>query len=312
MKDLRINKKYPIFITLLTIVTVSLYSFMTFLSGSLHVSDSLLEKFGAPYAIQIYQRQYWGVIVNSLIHSFPLHLVVNLAGLWVFGAFLERRIGWWRILIFGLVSSIFASLNQLALTNDAGLGLSVVNYAMFGLIFVLALRNPTYKMKLHIPIALFMVFFIGFSAYMNFSANWSIGIEAQLSGLFWGILIGFCSRIKSHLLKFAASFIPFLISLSTLFYAPWSSMWQCSEGINYHEKKDYEHALEHYTIALEIEPNNYIAKKNIQLIQIDELSKEAYLAHTEGRYVDAHRSYLKILAIDKNNAWARTNMKALP
>lgn len=312
MKDLPINKKYPTFITLLTMAALSMHGLMTYFSGSLHISDSLFEKFGAPYAIQIYQGQYWGVIVNSLIHGFPLHLIINLAGLWIFGAFLERRIGWWRIFIFGFLSSIFTSLNQLALTNDAGLGLSGVNYAMFGLIFVLALRNPAYKMKFHVPITLFMVIFIGFSSYMNFSAKWNIGIEAQLSGLFWGMLIGFCSRIKNHILKFAASFIPFLISLSTLFYAPWSSMWQCSEGIDHHEKNDFNNALEHYKMALEIEPNNYVAKRNIQLIQIDELSKEAYLAHTEGRYVDAHRSYLKILAIDKNNGWARTNMKALP
>ena len=312
MKYLFNHKKYPAFITLLSLVTISFYVFMGYLSGSFHISYHLFEKFGAPYAIQIYQGQYWGVIVNSLIHSFPLHLIINLLGLWVFGAFLERRIGWWRIFIFGLISSIFTSLVQLSLTNDAGLGLSGVNYAMFGLIFVLALRNETYRMSYHLPITLFMIFFIAFSLLMNIYAKWYIGIEAQLSGLFWGILIGICGKIKNKLLKYTTSTIPFLLSVSTLFYAPWSSMWQCSEGITLHESEDIEHALEHYELALKIDPDNTVALMNIKLIKINDLSNEAYLAHTEGRFVDAHKYYLKILAIEKNNGWARTNMKALP
>jgi len=312
MKDIPFDKKFPLFITLLTVVSIGLFIIMAILSQNTSISYYLFEKFGAPNAIQIYQGQYWGVIVNSLIHAFPSHLIINLAGLWLFGAFLERRIGWWRIFVFGLASSIFTSLNQLALTNDPGLGLSGVNFALFGFIFVLALKNPRYRMKFHIPMSLLMAFFLGFSIIINITAHWYIGVEAQMSGLFWGMLIGFCSRLKLPWIKFALPSIVLIISSTTLFYAPWSSMWQCSEGIFHHENKDFERALEHYNLAIEIEPFNRVASRNIQLISIEELSHEAYLAHKEGRYVDAHRSYLKILAIDKNNTWARNNMKALP
>src|SRR5690606_21930738 len=149
----------------------------------------LFEQFGAPYAIQNYVGQYWGLVVNSLTHSFPMHILPNLVGLWVFAAFLVRRIGWFKLFLFVLFSSVFTSLIQLGLINDAGLGLSGVNYALFRLIFVLAIKNPFYRLKFHTAISLFMVLFLGFSIYMNLKYQWYIGIEAQLSGLFWGALI---------------------------------------------------------------------------------------------------------------------------
>lgn len=306
------HKHFPIFTTLLSIVSIVFYVSMSLLSNDSHIHYPLFEKFGAPYAIQIYQGQYWGVVVNSLIHAFPLHIITNLIGLWIFAAFLERRIGWFKLFLFGLFSSVFTSLNQLGLTNDAGLGLSGVNYALFGLIFVLALKNPYYRMKFHIPISLFMILFLGFSIYMNLVHQWYIGIEAQLSGLFWGVLIGYTSKIKITSLRLTAMVIPFALSFTTLFYCPWSSMWQCYKGIEFHEKGNIQEALTHYQEALEIEPDNKIALMNVNLIKIDELAKLAFKSHKAGKFIEAHRYYLQILAIDKHNAWARNNMRALP
>ena len=306
------HKHFPIFTTLLSVVAIIFYVSMSLLSNDTHVHYPLFEKFGAPYAIQIYDGQYWGVVVNSLIHSFPLHIITNLIGLWVFAAFLERRIGWFKLFLFGLFSSIFTSLNQLGLTNDAGLGLSGVNYALFGLIFVLALKNPFYRMKFHLVISLFMVLFLGFSIYMNLVYQWYVGIEAQLSGLFWGALIGITSKIKNPLIRISSMVIPFSLSLITLFYCPWSSMWQCYKGIELHEAGNIDGALAHYSEALTIEPDNKIALMNINLIKIDDLAKLAYEAHKDGRFVEAHRYYLQILALDKHNAWARNNMRELP
>ncbi len=306
------HKHFPIFTTLLSIVALGFYVSMALLSKDTHINYQLFEKFGAPYAVQIYQGQYWGVVVNSLIHAFPSHIIINLTGLWIFAAFLERRIGWLKLFVFGLFSSIFTSLNQLGLTNDAGLGLSGVNYALFGLIFVLATNNSFYRMKFHVAISLFMLIFLGFSIYMNVFQHWYIGVEAQLSGLFWGALIGFTSKIENARVRLSAMLIPFLLSLSSLFYCPWSSMWQCYRGIEFHREGKIQEAMIHYYDALEIEPTNKIAIMNLNLIKVKELAELAYQSHKAGRFIEAHRYYLQILAIDKRNAWARNNMRELP
>jgi membrane associated rhomboid family serine protease len=312
MTNSSLNKNFPYFTVLLTLTTLLFYSVMAVMSGDVEISYTLFEKFGAPYAIQIYEGQYWGVVVNSLIHAFPLHILVNLAGLWVFGAFLERRIGFQRLFIFGLVSSIFTSLIQLTLSNDAGLGLTGVNYALFGLIFVLAFRNEKYQLKFHLATSLFMFAFLFFSIYMNWTSDWFIGIEAEISGLFWGALIGLSSKIKFISVRWAVMFLPFTLALVTLFYAPWSSMWHCKKGIEFLEKGKIHKAVIQYQKALKIEPTNKIAIENLNQIQVYRLAKLAYKKHKTKDYLAAHRYYLKILAIDKNNYWARTNLRELP
>lgn len=312
MNELTQHKHFPFFTILLSLVVLSFYGVMSYLSQDFHISYVLFEKFGAPYAIQIYDGQYWGVVVNSLVHAFPLHIATNLIGLWVFGAFLERRIGWFRLFVFGLVSSVFSSLAQLAFTNDAGLGLSGVNYALFGLIFVMAINKPIYKMKFHYWIGLFMIGFLFFSLYMNTTYEWYIAVESEIAGLFWGVLIGLFSYIKSPSIRLIGMVIPFGAALITLFYAPWSSMWQCQKAIEHHENEQIDKAIEHYDIALKIEPTNKVALLNKKQISINELAEKAYQAHQSKEYIRAHRLYLKILAIDHKNAWAKNNMKALP
>ena len=123
------HKHFPWFTTLFSVLLVGIYAVMALYSKSFTINQGLLEKFGAPYATQIYNGHVYGVITNNLIHLNILHLSANLLGLWLFGAFLERRIGWFKMAMLGLVCSIFGSMLQLTLTDDAGLGISS---AIFG------------------------------------------------------------------------------------------------------------------------------------------------------------------------------------
>lgn len=302
----------PFFTTAVALVSVSLYVTMAILSKDPKINYTLFEKFGAPYAIQIYDGQYWGLVSNSFIHAFPLHLITNLIGLLVFGSFIEKRIGWLQLFVFGLFASVFTSLVQLALTNDAGLGLSSVNYSLFGLIFMRSLKSDEFKMPYHKWICIFMLAFTLFSLAMNIFASWFIGVEGQISGFLFGAIIGLCYRFNWN---WKSWFLPvpiFGIALASLFFAPWSSMWQCSRAIDYQEIGEVELAKPLYEEALEIEPDNKIAIANLNQIQINEWANLAYHAHKEGKFTDAYRYYLRILSLDKNNSWARGNIRALP
>ena len=304
--------KFPWFTSLLTLTSIALYIAMAWFSGSVKIEPYLFEKFGAPYAIQIYQGQYWGVIVNSLIHAFPEHLVLNIIGLWVFGAFLERRIGWLRLFVFGLITSTVTSIVQLTLSNDAGLGLSGVNYALFGLTLMLSFKNSYYRIKGIYIFATIMFGLLIFCWYKNINDHWFVGMEALYTGLFWGLLVGLVSRWNKPLIKFSVLSIPFLILASTLFYAPWSTMWQTYMGIEEHNIGGFEKAKKYYAKAIALDPSNKIALENIKLIQVEKLSQKAYDAHQREDYINAYKYYLEILAIDPTNSWARTNIKELP
>jgi len=52
--------------------------------------------------------QYWRVFTAELLHAGGLHLAFNLLGIWYFGRFLERAIGWHRFLLVYVVSGVCA------------------------------------------------------------------------------------------------------------------------------------------------------------------------------------------------------------
>lgn len=312
MNSPTVHRNFPWFTISFSLFLIGVYAAMAILSESLTIRNELFPAFGAPYAIGIYHGEVWGVITNSFLHVDYIHILMNLAGLWIFGAFLERRIGWIKTAIFGLVCAAFTSLVQLASTDDAGLGFGGVNHGFFALILVLSFRNPKYKMQFLYLLSFLIIALLIFFLVENEFNNWNIGIESKLSGLLWGFFVGLCSRWKALNIKFAVLLIPFSLAALTLVYAPWSSMWQCAQGVEWHEKGATLKAQYFYQRALQCDPTNKIASENLILTKIDLLSEKAYKAHHGENYLLAHRYYLKILALDKNNKWARHNLKQLP
>src|SRR5690606_41829443 len=87
------------------------------------------------------------VVFNNLIHINLLHLVSDLAGLWLLGAFLEQRLGWFKMAMLGVVCSVFGSIIQLALTDDPGLGISSALFGFYAIILVMSLKDDRFKIR---------------------------------------------------------------------------------------------------------------------------------------------------------------------
>lgn len=307
------HKYFPWFTTVFSLLLIGIYSAMAFESHSTIINFKLLENFGAPYAIQIYSGRVYGVVLNNLIHVNIFHLIVSLIGLWLFGAFLERRLGWFKMAVFGLTSSTFGSMIQLALTNDAGLGISSAIFGFYALILIMSFHNEVFKMKYIYVAGVFMFLSLVFMMFTNKIFGQEVAIEAKIGGVFWGFLTGLVQKngaIRWQLLVLYV--LPFSIAASTLYYAPWSSQWQCSKAIFYHQKNEIKTATEYYLRALKIDSHNKLAKNNYTLIRVDKLSKQAYQSHVAGDFTKARRLYLKILALKKNDSWALENLKELP
>lgn len=307
------NKYFPWFTTLFSLLLSVIFIVMASLSGSLSINSQLYEWFGAPYATQIFLGKIYGVVTNNFIHVNLLHLSINLVGLWLFGAFLERRLGWFKMAMFGLVSSIFGSIIQLSFSDDAGLGIASAIFGMFTLILVMSLRDERFKMKYIYIFGLVMLSILVFMIINNQLFNEDTAIEAKIGGVFWGFLVGISQRdgvIQKPFLL--ALFIPFTLVSIMLAYSPWSSQWNCARAILYHEKHDLATAEQYYKIALNLDAKNQLAASNYNLIKIDRLSALAYNAHKSGEYTEARRYYFKILSLDKNHRWAKENLKDLP
>ena len=199
------------------------------------VTDLTLTKFGAPTAIEIFSGKYWGIISNSFVHFQLAHLVVNLIATLLISSYVERRIGFWKLFGFGLLASMITSSFQVSLSNDAGIGLSGVNYALFGFIFGKTFIDQRFRIVTKNLALLVMVLFIPFCEIMNRHANWNIATIALSSGLVFGVFVaGIFSKFKLSALLFLT--LMSLFSLTSLFFSPWSAEWNCSKAMKLHEQ----------------------------------------------------------------------------
>lgn len=275
------------------------------------VNDQLLTKFGAPPAIDIFSGKQWGLITNSFVHFEFGHLIINLFGTFLLATYIERRIGFWKLFLFGLAASFITSAFQLSFSSDAGIGLSGVNYSMFGFIYGKTFFDKKFKIPNQKVILFSMISFIILCELMNQLDLWNVATIALISGLIFGIIT---SLLISPYKRFGiiSSLCVFSFAIMAVFYSPWSASWNCSKGIEFHEKGQQEFAKQFYEKARVIDPSSSCANDNLRLIRIDELSGQALQFHMRGNYLEASRVYDEILRIDPTNQWAKKNKQRLP
>jgi len=201
---------------------------------------------------------------------------------------------------------------QLTLTNDAGLGLSGINYFLISFIAIKGLKNDLFKLKWRYLYAIILLLFLPVAYYFNTISDFHIGIEAMSIGLILGCLTGWLSELRPRI--YLAFFIAAALgsSIATLFYSPWSAEWNYTKGYTFHVEHDFPSAKKYYRAALQIDPEHELCRENLRRIRIEELCDLAMKAHENEDYLLANEYYQKVLEIDPWNKWARENIKKLP
>lgn len=303
--------KKPIFTILLTLTCCTIYFLFQYYYDHKNINIEY-SHFGAPYAIQIYEGQYWGVFSNSFLHTNLYHLIFNLIGLWILGAFIEKRIGLFNFILLGFFASTITSIAQLALSNDAGLGLTGVNFFFIAYIITKSFKSELFAIRAKYIYLILALVGIGIAYYLNEYQSFNIGIEAMVAGLFYGTIVGLSTFASKKIVPIIFSVLLLITSCITLFYAPWSAEWNYFKGYTAHEKGDYETAKFYYKEAIKINPKHHISLENLRYISIDEISDMALQAHKEENYLLARKLYERVLKLDPNNQWAKENIAKLP
>jgi membrane associated rhomboid family serine protease len=104
-----------------------------FASGVFHVG-------GAPMGVA--HGEWWRMLTAAFLHYGPLHLGMNMYGLYIAGSLLEQVIGRWRFLFLYIAAGIAGSAGALWLEpNGATAGASGAIFGVFGALFVLERRR---------------------------------------------------------------------------------------------------------------------------------------------------------------------------
>lgn len=303
--------RFPFFTLTITLICSGLFYVFTYFTQRGETPE-IYTNLGAPTAYEIYEGKYWGVLTNSFLHNHWLHLSANLLALWLFSAYIERRLEIYKLFMLGLFASVITSIWQLALSNDPGIGLSGVNFFLFAFILGKSNINTVFRLKFRYILLILFLIILGICYYQNIENYLNFGVEAMSAGLFFGYTIGWISEFRKKFWVYGIGTIIFIASVSTMFYAPWSYEWHVTKGIDYHKINDRSMAKYHYNEALKLDPGNNVARENLKKFRIDELSNLAYHAHEKGDYEKARYYYIEILKIHPNDPWALANMKKLP
>jgi membrane associated rhomboid family serine protease len=104
-----------------------------FASGAFHFG-------GAPMGVA--HGEWWRMLTAAFLHYGPLHLGMNMYGLYIAGSLLEQVIGRWRFLGLYIAAGIAGSAGALWLEpNGATAGASGAIFGVFGALFVLERRR---------------------------------------------------------------------------------------------------------------------------------------------------------------------------
>ena len=303
--------KTPWFVWYISVTIIAQYFLINYKENFTTINPETFTLFGAPDTVHIYEGQFWGVFTNNFIHIYWGQLVVNLIGIWFFGAFIERRLGTLRLISLMVISCVIPSLAQLALTSEPGIGLSGVNYALFGYILIRSKKGAAFKLKGQYIFLTFMLGVLAYCNYYNFFIENIFRTEAMSIGLLLGLLLGkvrYGKQINRVIIVSGIS----ILAISTLFYAPWSPEWQLYKGVQCHEARDLVNAKKFYNKVLEMDADNQTAKSNLKLLRVEKLEEKAYNAHVAKKYDLARKYYLEILKEKPGDSSAKENLQELP
>jgi len=133
-------------------VNVAVYLAELAAGGQVNGTGNWIYEHGALFASGVFQfggapmgvahGEWWRMLTAAFLHYGPLHLGMNMYGLYIAGSLLEQVIGRWRFLGLYIAAGIAGSAGALWLEpNGATAGASGAIFGVFGALFVLERRR---------------------------------------------------------------------------------------------------------------------------------------------------------------------------
>jgi GlpG protein len=237
----------------------------------------------------IWSGAHWGLITSVFVHLDLLHLAFNVFWMWDLGRNLERVLGRWRWIGLFLSSAIVSSGFQLGTTGSTGAGASGVVYAFAGFMWITRHRFPIFLGVLSRRTFVILVLWLVGCFIVTELGIWQIGNAAHLSGLVFGVLLGWWV-VREEWRRFArvGAGILLLCGVIPAFWAPWlTGDWLNHRALQAYRAEDYRTAIAKYDEILFHQPDHAQSYYN-----------RAIMKHSSGNLEGAKEDYDKAVRFD--------------
>lgn len=158
-------------------------------------------KFDAPLFEKIRQGEIWRAFTPCLLHSDLLHLFFNMIWLVILGKQMEKRMGWWKYLLFALITGVLSNTAQYLMSGSNFIGFSGILCAMLTFIWMrqkraawegYLLQGTTMAFMMFFILTMFMIQIASFylEAFQETTISPGIANTAHLTGAFLGVILG--------------------------------------------------------------------------------------------------------------------------
>lgn len=206
----------------------------------------------------IWNGGYWSLVTSAFVHFNFFHILFNLYWLWLLGGTMEKAIGSAKFFGFVVVAAFVSSSFQLALSGNAGVGFSGVNYAFFGFMWISRFYFASFRGVLSDGVIKMMFIWLFLCIALDKMNILPVANVAHFTGFIFGCGVGaiFILHYKRDIV--IPAFTVFLVlSVVTLFWAPWSMQWSGMKALEAHEAGRYEEALRHYDRLIRWHDSNW-------------------------------------------------------
>ena len=144
--------------------------------------------------------QIWRFISPAFLHFGWMHLIFNMLWLWYFGRQIEALQGRGRLLLIVVLSALASNLAQYATGTVLFGGMSGVDYALLGYVWLMSRRVP--GSGFFVP-QMLVVFMLGWMVFTMTDFAEPVGFgnvanEAHLGGLLVGLLMGWFASARAR------------------------------------------------------------------------------------------------------------------
>ena len=144
----------------------------------------------------------WTFLTSAFLHADFSHLFFNMFSLFLFGIYLESRIGNSKFLTVYLLSAFFGSLAYFLVSPNSAIPALGASAAVFGVIGCLAILHPGLLVWIGFPMPLILAAIVwGIISFIGIFIPSYIAHHAHLGGLLFGILAGILLRRKRRRIR---------------------------------------------------------------------------------------------------------------